>query len=205
MAADTAPDLGVQEWRDAVLEAERNGELLLAFDRADRALALHPSDRWLQHRAVLALARAGSTDEAERRFDAYGLADVDDEDAAALGARIAKDRALAAEGSEHIRRARTAADGYHDVFRRTNGYYSAINAATMSLVARDRDGARPIAGRALDLVAGNKLEITTPRPPRPRVTCCAARSTPRTTRSCAPHRWHGRLLGQLRRHDVSCA
>jgi hypothetical protein len=156
MAADTALDLGVHEWRDAVLEAERNGELLLAFDRAERALALHPSDRWLQHRAVLALARAGSTDEAERRFDAYGLADVHDEDAAALGARIAKDRALAAEGSERIRRARIAADGYHDVFRRTNGYYSAINAATMSLVAGDRDGARALAGQALDLATSDE-------------------------------------------------
>jgi len=45
---------------------------------------------------VLALARAGSTDEARRRFDAYGLAAVDEEDVQALQARIAKDVALAA-------------------------------------------------------------------------------------------------------------
>ena len=42
--------------REAVLEAERRGELLLAFDLADRALAEQPDDLWMKHRAVLALA-----------------------------------------------------------------------------------------------------------------------------------------------------
>src|SRR3954470_16531674 len=97
--------------REAVLEAERRGELLMAFDLAERALAERPEDVWLKHRAVLALARAGSTGEAARRFAEYGLAGVEDEDVAALEARIAKDQAIAAPDAAARRRraARSAA------------------------------------------------------------------------------------------------
>jgi len=49
------------EWAEAVRDAERRGELLTAFDLAERALEEYPDDLWLKHRAVLALARAGST------------------------------------------------------------------------------------------------------------------------------------------------
>src|SRR5258707_4190085 len=86
---------GLAESRDAVLDAERRGEFLMAFDLADRGLHEHPDDLWLRHRAVLALARAGSTNEAARRFAEYGLSGIDDEDVAALEARLAKDAALA--------------------------------------------------------------------------------------------------------------
>src|SRR3954452_25378884 len=72
------------EWAEGVRDAERRGELLTAFDLAERALSEHPDDLWLKHRAVLALARAGSTDEAARRFREYGLEAVDAEDVAAL-------------------------------------------------------------------------------------------------------------------------
>ena len=81
-------------WLDAVRVAERRGELLAAVDLAERGLAEHPDDVWLRHRAVLALARAGATEEAAQRFERYGLAASTDEDVAALGARIAKDVAL---------------------------------------------------------------------------------------------------------------
>src|SRR3954453_15367608 len=89
---------------EAVLDAERRGELLMAFDLAERGLAERPDDLWLKHRAVLALARTGSTGDAERRFTEYGLAGVGDEDVAALEARIAKDKAIAAGGRLRPRR-----------------------------------------------------------------------------------------------------
>src|SRR4051812_26727740 len=114
------------DWREAVLDAERRGELLTAFDLAEHGLAERPNDVWLKHRAVLALARAGSTGEAARRFADYGLAGIEDEDVAALQARIAKDEAIAAgRGFEH------AAALYHAIFRRTGGYYPAVNSATL--------------------------------------------------------------------------
>ena len=55
-------------WLADVDDAERRGELLLAFDLACCGLEEHPSDAGLRYGAVLALARARSTDEAARQF-----------------------------------------------------------------------------------------------------------------------------------------
>ena len=136
-------------------EAERRGEPLEAFDVAERALAEHPGDVALEHRAVLALARAGSTEEAARRFVAYGLTEIDDEDVAALRARIAKDIALAANGEAGRERARRSAELYAAIFARTGGHYPGVNAATMSLLAGDAVAARRLARKVLESAAGD--------------------------------------------------
>jgi tetratricopeptide (TPR) repeat protein len=141
------------EWLDAVRVEERRGELLTAFDLAERGLSEHPNHLGLKHRAVLALARAGATEEAERRFDQYALAGVEDEDVASLRARIAKDLALMSEGQDRTGGATRAAGLYVAVYERTGGYYPAVNAATMSLVAGDAVGARELAATVLELVA----------------------------------------------------
>src|SRR3954463_5711033 len=104
------------DWLSAVTDAERRGELLTAFDLADQALAEHPDDVRLKHRAVLALARAGSTVEAARRFAGYGLALRADAHAGALRARIAKDVALAADGEERRSGAARSARLYGEIF-----------------------------------------------------------------------------------------
>jgi class 3 adenylate cyclase len=137
------------EWLAGVRDAERRGELLSAVDLAGRGLEEHPGDPGLRYRSVLALARAGSTDQAARRFDELALAAVDTEDVAALAARITKDRALAAAGAERRRLAAAAADAYGTV---GGGYFPVVNAATMSLVAGDAGRARTLAGEALALV-----------------------------------------------------
>ena len=112
----------------------------------------HPDNIWLRHRAVLALARAGSTGEAARRFDEYGLAEIDDEDVQSLHARIAKDLALgggeAREGTDS-----EAASLYCDVFRHTSGPYPGVNAATLLLLAGRVEKARQIATRVLELIS----------------------------------------------------
>jgi hypothetical protein len=118
-------------------------------------LAEHPADVALKHRAVLALARAGATEEAARRFEQYGLKGSSDEDVSALQARIAKDFALAYEGRERTRRARSAAELYSAIFARTGGYYPAINAATLWLVAGDPARARRVAGSVLEVLANS--------------------------------------------------
>src|SRR4051794_30465876 len=135
--------IGADDAREAVLEAEHRGELLMAFDLADRGLAERPGDVWLKHRAVLALARAGSTGEAARRFSEYGLAGVEDEDVAALEARIAKDQAVAGGGGFE-----RAAQLYEAIFRRTGGYYPAVNAATLCTLDRRPERAAALAREA---------------------------------------------------------
>ncbi len=141
------------EWAEAVRDAERRGELLTAFDLAERALDEHPDDLWLKHRAVLALARAGSTDEAARRFRQYGLTAVDAEDVAALRARIVKDIALAADGAERREAAARSAELYAAIHERTGGWYPAVNAATLTLVAGDPARAERFARAALEALA----------------------------------------------------
>jgi class 3 adenylate cyclase len=145
-----------EDWLAAVKEAERRGELLTAFDLAERGLARHPDDVSLKHRAVLALARAGSTEQARRRFIEYGLAQVPTEDVASLRARIVKDKAIAASGEARRRQAARSAELYGAIFARTGGYYPAINAATLSLLAGETDRARELAAHALRLVDGTE-------------------------------------------------
>jgi tetratricopeptide repeat protein/adenylate/guanylate cyclase family protein len=139
-------------WLERVRAEERRGELLYAVDLAERGLAEHPGDLALEHRLVLALARAGATDEAARRYRAFGLERVvDDEDVAALGARIAKDRALRLIGEEGARAAAEAAGRYAAIYARTRGYYPAVNAATLWLAAGEADRAGTLAREVLAL------------------------------------------------------
>ena len=139
-------------WLEAVRREERRGELLAAFDLAERGLVEYPDDVSLKHRAVLALARAGATEEASRRFADYGLDRIDDEDIGGLQARIAKDAALSQHGDARVLGAARAAELYAAVFARTGGYYPAVNAATLSLIAGDTAGARELAEKVLRLV-----------------------------------------------------
>jgi class 3 adenylate cyclase len=152
------PSRTSEAWLEAVRAAERRGELLSAFDLAERGLEEYPADVALHYHAVLSLARTGSTFQAGRRFVQFNLSSVDTEDVAALEARIKKDEALAATGFERTRLAARAATSYRVIRDRTHGYFPAINAATLALVAGDERGARALARDALDLVAASREE-----------------------------------------------
>ena len=141
------------DWLEAVRHAERRGELLAGFDLASRGLEEHPGHPDLRYRAVLALARAGSTGEAARQFVTLDVAAIATADAAALWARIQKDEALAAEGDERRRLAGVAADLYSEIRDTSGDYYPAINAATLTLVAGRPAAAADLARQALELVA----------------------------------------------------
>jgi Adenylate and Guanylate cyclase catalytic domain len=154
--ADSVAPRTAAQWLEAVRDAERRGELLTAFDLAECGLAEHPGDVWLEHRAVLALARAGSTEEAARRFAAYRLDRIDAEDVATLRARLEKDVALASGGEDRAEHAGRSAALYDAIFARTGGYYPGINAATLSLIAGRPDDARGLAGRVLEAIGDER-------------------------------------------------
>jgi hypothetical protein len=141
---------GLAERLAAVADAERRGELLAAVDLAEQGLEEHPGAIELQYRAVLALARAGSTEQAAHRFEEYGLEEVTTEDVLALEARIAKDVALAATGDRRCLLALRSAALYAKTFEATGGYYPAINAATLMLVGGNVEASRTLARTALD-------------------------------------------------------
>ncbi len=143
------------EWLEMVRDAERRGEPLSAFDLAGQGLEEHPGDVELGYRAVLALARSGSTAQAAREFEELSLSAVESEDVGALEARIRKDFALAASGKERRQLAAKAAAAYLSIRARSQGYFPTINAATLTLVAGDRAEARRLAQESLRLVASS--------------------------------------------------
>src|SRR4029079_18222908 len=126
-----------EDWLTRIRVTMARGEYLLAYDEATTATAEHPDDLLLQHQTVLALARTGATDRAlevlessELESKAAGVSAGLQEDIAALRARLAKDRALSASGTERQARARVAAEQYEATYRRLGRPYSCVNAAT---------------------------------------------------------------------------
>ncbi len=113
-----------------------NHDCLSDYDRAIQGLIQAPDNLDLKHKAVLALARAGSLDFALSEYARYGLSEVrGHEDIMALGGRLSKDLFLASSGKAALKYARDSAAQYEAAFQDTQGYYSGINAATMSLIA----------------------------------------------------------------------
>lgn len=149
-----ASDARVTHIRERVLEAQRSGETLLAFDLADAALADFPGDEKLTYDAILALARLGSTEQAAARYATAGFDLSVDPDVAALGARISKDRSLGMVGARRREFARLAARQYGAIGERTGQAYPEVNAATMSLIAGDNAEATRHARAALEAADG---------------------------------------------------
>lgn len=148
-------------WISEIHDANARGELLQAFDLADRALEEFPDDAVLRYNAVLALARAGAIRQARARYDRFKLGDLIADrpidtfltDVAALDARIAKDEALEETGSRRNALLANAAARYEAIFRRTGAYYPGINAATLKLLGGDLTGAESLAREVLNTIA----------------------------------------------------
>src|SRR6516164_7004002 len=164
--ADNAPRLSsktLEEWLAEVNRCEREGELFRAYDVAMQGLIEHPNALALKHRAVLCLASTGATHQAVERFTALGLDDAATTapsrrlrmDLATLKARLVKDGALVRSGEERRSRLREAARMYGVVFAEEtaagnpDAYYPGINAASLFLLAGDRESAATLAGAVL--------------------------------------------------------
>lgn len=128
------------------------GECLSAYDRAMSACKQTDDNAEYQYLATLALARSGATNRAMSLFEEYGFADSDNEDYAALGARLSKDLALLSDdAAEQQSLFGLAARQYHAIFKRTAGYYSAINAASLYKLAGDTSLASELAETTIQL------------------------------------------------------
>ena len=133
-------------------EALRAGNYLLCYDLVDQAQQLGAHTRRLQYLSLLALANAGSTEFALRRYGELGLREEEiDEDWLALQGRLLKDLALAGGSRDDLR---ASAQAYLNAFRQTGGYFTAINAATMFLLAGDAGTSHRLAHEVLTLASG---------------------------------------------------
>ena len=117
---------------------------------------------------MLALKRSGATNQARRRYDSLGLAAIDlstvpsglAEEISAIGPGLDKDMALRSEGDDQATWARRSAEGYESAFEKHNSSYLGANAATMWLVAENRERAEAVAQQSIDaLTPWSKLGI----------------------------------------------
>ena len=134
----------------AIDTALDQGDLFLGYDRAKAALDLHPEAPVLRHRLILALARLKSP-RAFRLYEEWEMARTHtgdrplDIDIATLGARLLKDRALAAAPQDQPALFRLAAERYLAAYQLTGDFYPGANAAALHLWAGDARRARSIA------------------------------------------------------------
>jgi hypothetical protein len=129
--------------------------------------------------------RTGSSGLEDRVADAAPALQAD---VAALGARLAKDRALNVRGNLRQTRARDPAERYEAIDQQLDRAYSCINAATMWLSAGERGRSAELAQYAQALCrqaeSRGEAEIYCRRPPKPRQHWCSTTPTWHSLRSC---------------------
>ncbi|HEV3244668.1 MAG TPA: adenylate/guanylate cyclase domain-containing protein [Chthoniobacterales bacterium] len=129
----------------------QRGEPLLAFDVVREGLSILPTDVRLRQLQGLALARSGASERANAILEELrGEGEADEETLGMLG-RTYKDLAAGA-GSTGQREQflKRAAEIYAQAYKTTGGYWTGINAATMSLVCGETDRARELARKVRD-------------------------------------------------------
>jgi len=144
-------DRSPEAWRAEIARMMGAGEYLRASDAAEQAVAAYPDDPHFRHMAALAVVRTGAVEQAQKRFDAYGLDAVATEEVLSLKARLAKDLALRASGAARRALLDRSIAAYEAAFAVDGGYYPAINVATLLALSGRLEAAAPWAERALRL------------------------------------------------------
>jgi class 3 adenylate cyclase len=155
----------LEHWRNASREAEASGDYLGAVDAALVGLDQHDRDCELQYRAVLNLSRTGALKSARELWQRYRfetaiagghLPSHLDEAVRALGARLDREDALAADSPDRPARLRSAAARYEAIYRRSGRTFPGINAAVLYQLADESDRARALAAGLLARCGENK-------------------------------------------------
>ena len=112
-----------------------HGEPLLAYDVVTAGLAIWSNDIRLHQLQGLALARAGATERANAVLERLRAEAQTDQETLGMLGRTYKDLATTAPTPEkRDELLRRAAEIYSEAYRATRGYWTGINAATMSLL-----------------------------------------------------------------------
>ncbi|MEA3400526.1 MAG: TRAFs-binding domain-containing protein [Armatimonadota bacterium] len=130
----------------------RLGAPLMAYDVIAEGLDRWPEDVRLRQLLGLALARSGATERANSLLRELRDEGHADEETLGMLARTHKDLwQQVADAATRERELRLAHEGYEQAYRKTGGYWTGINAATMALVRGLRDEARELAEEVRDL------------------------------------------------------
>jgi class 3 adenylate cyclase len=127
------------------------GEPLLAYDVVTAGLTTWPTDVRLRQLQGLALARSGATERANAILENLRHNSQTDEETTGMLGRTYKDLAANAptknQREEFLKR---AAEIYGEAYAATGGFWTGINAATMTLLVGNRDRACEIASKIRD-------------------------------------------------------
>jgi class 3 adenylate cyclase len=122
------------------------GEPLLAYDVVTAGLTTWPADTRLRQLQGLALARSGATERAKSILEDLCHETQPAEETLGMLGRTYKDlAATAATAKQRKEFLKRAAKIYGEAYQTSSGYWSGINAATMTLLIGDSDRAREIA------------------------------------------------------------
>lgn len=152
----------VDELIEVVREEIRRGDVLTAWDKVSERFSAGEKSVELLYWGVLALARAGATEQALAHFGPLAESlggDVPRKLRIRIGslyARLRKDRALTGPAAERADRLAEAARAYEEVFFLYPDPFPGVNASTLWTLAGDRGHAREIATEVLRLCAAQK-------------------------------------------------
>jgi class 3 adenylate cyclase len=124
------------------------GEPLLAYDVITAGLTTWPKDVRLRQLQGLALARSGATERANAILEALQSEGQASEETLGMLGRTYKDlAATASTETQRLRYLQRAAEIYAEAYQGSRGYWSGINAATMSLLIGNEGKAEELAKR----------------------------------------------------------
>ena len=119
---------------------------MLAYDVVTAALTIWPKDTRLRQLQGLALARSGATERANAILEDLRHETQPSEETLGMLGRTYKDlAATAATAQRRVEFLKSAAKIYGEAYRTSGGYWSGINAATMTLLMGKSDRAREMA------------------------------------------------------------
>jgi hypothetical protein len=140
-----------------------DGAPLPAYDTAVAGLREHPGDPTLQRLMALALARSGASQQANQILAALVADGHHDEETIGMLARTFKDLWAAARDPQQGRRhLEQALHWYGEAHRRSGGYWTGINAATMSLLLGDRAQAASLARHVAEVCLAQRAALAEP-------------------------------------------
>lgn len=122
------------------------GAPLLGLEVAVEGLEISARDVALRQLQGLALARSGSTEEANQVLDELRAEGHLDDQTLGVLARTHKDLGLYAGGEERRRHIEAARRLYGDAFALSGSYWTGINVATLAALLGEREHSRDIAG-----------------------------------------------------------
>jgi class 3 adenylate cyclase/tetratricopeptide (TPR) repeat protein len=141
----------LDDYRQRATTFLKQGAPLVAYDAVAEGLREFPGDPRLRQLLALALARTGASLQANRRLHQLVDEGYADEETVGMLARTYKDLWSKTPDPDLRRRhLESALRWYGEAHRRSGGYWSGINAATMALLLGRPDDARALANKVRD-------------------------------------------------------